>query len=347
VHDSHFDAIVERCHSGLDLAALRRDVLPRLRRAVPVDALWMATADPATLLFTQAYREEIPASTAPYFVENEFLADDVNKWVELARDRRGARTLAEATDGHLEDSARYRDVFEPLGLGDELRVALRVRGACWGFMCLHRERGAPFRAQEVLYLQHLAPHLADGIRTGLLLRSIDLQEPADAPGIVVLAPDGSVAGATPSAERWLEELDAGSDGVPVELHVVASGLRALDAQSGTAPRLRVRTRAGRWAVLHAAWLPGTADGAVAVIIEEATAGEVAPVVMLAYGLTDQERTITGLVCRGFSTREISQRLYVSANTVQDHLKSIFDKTGVRSRRELVVAILEQQYLAHR
>jgi DNA-binding NarL/FixJ family response regulator len=66
--------------------------------------------------------------------------------------------------------------------------------------------------------------------------------------------------------------------------------------------------------------------------------------MRAYGLTPQEQTVTSLVCRGFSTREIGERLHISANTVQDHLKSIFDKTGVRSRRELVVAILHEQYL---
>jgi DNA-binding NarL/FixJ family response regulator len=99
-------------------------------------------------------------------------------------------------------------------------------------------------------------------------------------------------------------------------------------------------------VLHAAWLPGRGDDAVAVIIEEAAPSDVAPLVMLAYGLTEQERTITGLVCRGFSTREISERLYVSANTVQDHLKSIFDKTGVRSRRELVTTVLRDHYLPH-
>jgi DNA-binding CsgD family transcriptional regulator len=66
--------------------------------------------------------------------------------------------------------------------------------------------------------------------------------------------------------------------------------------------------------------------------------------MLAYGLTRQEQTVTSLVCRGMSTREISERLQISANTVQDHLKSIFTKTGVRSRRELVTAILHDQYL---
>ncbi len=54
--------------------------------------------------------------------------------------------------------------------------------------------------------------------------------------------------------------------------------------------------------------------------------------------------MTLLVCRGLSTREIAERLYITMNTVQDHLKSIFDKVGVRSRRELVASILQEQYL---
>ena len=66
--------------------------------------------------------------------------------------------------------------------------------------------------------------------------------------------------------------------------------------------------------------------------------------MVAYGLTRQEQKLTTLVCRGESTLEIAVRLRITANTVQDHLKSIFDKTGVRSRRELVAAIFKEQYL---
>jgi hypothetical protein len=73
-------AIVEICRSGLPPDALRDRVLKRLRRAVPFDAAFWATVDPTTLLFTRGHQEEIPADTAPYFIQNEFLDQDVNKF---------------------------------------------------------------------------------------------------------------------------------------------------------------------------------------------------------------------------------------------------------------------------
>ena len=80
----------------------------------------------------------------------------------------------------------------------------------------------------------------------------------------------------------------------------------------------------REGVAHAFGVPGAADRA--------------------YGLTAQERNVAEAVCRGLSTREIALRLRITSNTLQDHLKVIFDKTGVRSRRELTATILRQQYL---
>jgi DNA-binding CsgD family transcriptional regulator len=336
-------AITEICQAGHEPDALRAAVLPRLRRAVPVDALWWAIVDPSTLLFTQACREELPSDTGPYFVENEFLRDDVNKWTELARDPAGVRTLARATNGELARSDRYRDIFEPLGLADELRAVMRTRGAVWGFMCLHRERGAVFSEDEAALIARVAPQMADGIRIGQLLQRGAAVDASGSPGLVLLAPDGSLAGANAAAERWLDELDPGrAGGLPLEVLAVAGRLRQA-ARGEAAPRLRVRTRAGRWAVLEASRLAGE-DAAVAVIVQEATPAEVAPLVMLAYGLTARERVLSGFVFRGLSTRAISAELRISEHTVQDHLKSIFDKTGVRSRRELVATVLRDRYL---
>jgi DNA-binding CsgD family transcriptional regulator len=82
---------------------------------------------------------------------------------------------------------------------------------------------------------------------------------------------------------------------------------------------------------------------VAVIIEPAHPARIAALLMSAYGLTDRERDVTGLVLQGRSTSEIAADLVVSAHTVQEHLKTVFDKTGVRSRRDLVGKVFFSHY----
>ena len=126
-------------------------------------------------------------------------------------------------------------------------------------------------------------------------------------------------------------------------------VRALERVSEDAsvlmPRARVRTRSGQWLVLHAARLSGPhGNGQIAVILEPATPGEITPLVLQAYGLTDREAQVAQLVLRGHSTSEIVNALSITALTVQQHLKGIFDKTGARSRREFVAQLFAQQYL---
>jgi DNA-binding NarL/FixJ family response regulator len=49
---------------------------------------------------------------------------------------------------------------------------------------------------------------------------------------------------------------------------------------------------------------------------------------------------------GRSTAQIAEALHLSPFTVQDYLKTIFDKAGVRSRRELVGTIARDSYWTH-
>jgi DNA-binding CsgD family transcriptional regulator len=85
------------------------------------------------------------------------------------------------------------------------------------------------------------------------------------------------------------------------------------------------------------------DSRVAIMLEPARGAELAPLIADAYGLTRRERLVTELVARGFSTNDIAARLHLSAYTVQDHLKSIFDKTGSGSRGDLVARLFFDHY----
>jgi len=53
-------------------------------------------------------------------------------------------------------------------------------------------------------------------------------------------------------------------------------------------------------------------------------------------LSDREKEIVQLVTQGFRNREIGEKLFISEQTVKNHLHNIFDKLGVSDRLELAL-----------
>jgi DNA-binding CsgD family transcriptional regulator len=61
-------------------------------------------------------------------------------------------------------------------------------------------------------------------------------------------------------------------------------------------------------------------------------------ILSSYGLSPGERAIVELALAGRSTKQMAAELVISPHTVQDRLKGVFEKVGVRSRRDLVARL---------
>jgi DNA-binding CsgD family transcriptional regulator len=345
------DEIVRLSARGLDVARFFDEAGASLRRSVPFDGFCSMTVDPATMLLTSHIaHDSVRPEDVPRLGRNEFLEEDVNKFGVLARAPRPAGVLTDATGHAPESSPRFADILQPNGFRDELRFTLLDGDACWGWLALYRsEYGADFEVSNAEFVASLSQLLAHGLRRAILLAATPTADEPDAPGLILLAPGGKVEAITPAAERWLDLLVATT---PAEgdLPAIVNGVayRALLIARGGSPdvgaRARVPTSEGTWLVVHGSVVGDPAEGRTAVILEAARSPEIAPLIVAAHGLTPREREVTELVLHGLSTAEIAERLCLSEYTVQDHLKGIFEKVGVRSRRELVAQIFFQHYV---
>jgi DNA-binding CsgD family transcriptional regulator len=332
--------------SGLDVGAFQTEALRRLRSLMTIDAAFFATVDPETLLFTGASSEEPLVEAASLFLDNEYGRDDVNKFASLASSADPVSSLDVATRGDRSASARFREVMAPLGLGDELRVALMSRGQCWGVLCLHRAAaGAGFDDDEIALIRHIAPLLADGIRQGIAVAasSRDDLAPPDGAGVIVLGPDLSVVSINAPAERWLDDIAGewpSNLDVPVAVIAVAARLIApgIDGPVRSAVA-RLPSKRGGWISVQASHLRGRGHEEVVVLLQPPTTQEVSSLVLAAYGLTPAQHRVAALVLQGRSTAEIVATLQISTHTLQEHLRAVFDRFGVGNRRELVAALM--------
>lgn len=61
-------------------------------------------------------------------------------------------------------------------------------------------------------------------------------------------------------------------------------------------------------------------------------------------LTDREMEVLKLVARGLNNRDIARELYISENTVKNHIRNILEKLQLHSRMEAVVYAVREKLL---
>jgi DNA-binding CsgD family transcriptional regulator len=328
---------------GLGIDEFRAESLRRLRTLISIDAAFYATVDHATMLMTSALSEEPLVAAAALFLDNEYGVADVNKFVDIAAGD-PVVSLDGSTRGERGSSARFRDLIAPMGLGDEVRIALHSRGRCWGVMCLHRESADHgFSDEELALLREIAPILGEGLRRATALTCMTAGVPIDGgPGVLILGADLSVISTNPQADRWLDAVDDRDwpSSVHLPVAVLSAATSLLDEDDNRVRRARLRMSGGGWMTVHASPLNGDHTGTV-VVLDTPEPEDLTSLALAAHGLTSAQTRVATLVLRGRSTQQIVNELGISANTVQEHLRAVFDRFGVGSRRELVASLISR------
>lgn len=330
---------LERSLAGIEAAALagedhvqlRTRIARAVRRALGFEIACTATVDPVTAMWTHCALEGMERDHAfeARIFDAEYREHDVAPLAEVARRPRPVSILRDDAGADPARSFRYRELYRPAGISDELRVLLLDGGTPWGSLHLLRTGGARFTAEEADAVVQVAPGYARALRHAVL-RAAALgagKVDREPPGLVLIESDGRIAEASPEAQALLGMPLVSQ--LPAAVHGVVASVRAGHAAQTAAPDPR-----GGFLSFH-----GTLLGErVAVIVERTRPPELAEVVVRALGLTAREREVLEHVVRGESTKEIATALGIKEWTVQDHLKSIFAKTATTTRQELVAAL---------
>ncbi|CCH32145.1 hypothetical protein BN6_48730 [Saccharothrix espanaensis DSM 44229] len=301
---------------------------------VPHDGLRMAGvgpaagAGPASFSFWHGYE----AGFGQALLSGCYAGDDPFGWEDSAR-----RPVVVAGEGGRDDVVRR--LFAAHGVGGELRVLLRDGRGVWGTLGLIRARGArPFGERDLADAARLAPALAAFLRRHVTAGPPAVAAPSPPPGVLVLGPDHGIRAVTPAALAWRSDLEARLRAPEWTGRTFFAGLSAL-ARTRSEPVLVLGPAAsyGRWIACQAERLQD-GSGDVAVVIQAATAAQLLPSFCSWYGMTARERQVVEHLHSGAAPKNIARRLDLSVHTVNDHLKSVFRKTGAQGRDHLIAAM---------
>jgi len=340
---------------ALPYADLHREITDRLRKVMRIDAACWHGLDPDNVLLTTANPVELLANgfltsetemvAARSVLASEYQRQDVNTFASLARRRLPAAILSETTRGRPERSARYNDFLAPFGLPYEMRTAMVTRGRAWGCVVFHRtEASGDFTPEDAALMGKLSRPIAEALRNSLRFDAARRAGPR-APGMLLLDETDGIELATPGTEEMLDLLrysDPVKRSIPAPVLIVAAQTRAAGRDGRQPAPLNVPTAQG-WVTLHGS-LPGGPRDFVAVVLQATPEAQAAPLRLEAFALSPREREVAALIAQGLDTAAISERLFISPWTVQDHCKAIFEKTGTRTRRELRALVFFNDHL---
>jgi DNA-binding CsgD family transcriptional regulator len=334
-----------------DDRTLRRQVLAVLSEVVAFDAyVWLLT-DPVTAVGAAPLADVPCKSELPGLIKAKY-GTSVNRWTALRQQQSPVGLLHRTVGGDLARSRMWRDVLSQYGIGDVASAVFADQFGCWGFLDLWRDdASAPFSNADAEFIAGLVAPLTRALRgtqARTFIQPAAPQRRQAGPVVLTLDDDLRITSRTAASQAWLDVLlppDPDERAIPASVYNVAAQLIATEQGVDTHPAsTRTHLADGFWLTLRAARLaageqgPGPAVSGPAplvVTIEEASAAERLEIFGRAFGLSAREYELVGLLATGSDTRGMARQMSLSEHTIQDHLKSIFAKTGASDRVTLL------------
>ncbi|PZS34640.1 MAG: LuxR family transcriptional regulator, partial [Pseudonocardiales bacterium] len=319
---------------------MRRQVLDALAQIIEFDVyVWLLT-DPVTAVGAAPLADVPWLPDLPALIKAKY-ATRFNRWTVLQHGRSPVGLLHDAVDGEFGRSDAWQAVLSRYGVGDVASTVFADQFGCWGFLDLWRTgTQEKFSRDDADFMASIAPSLTAGLRrcqAETFIEPAASQRADRGPVVLTLDDNLRITSRTAASHSWLDVLlppRPDERGVPASVYNVAAQLLAAEAGVDQHPAsARVHLADGFWLTLRAARLASDepTPAAVVVTIEEASAMERLELFARAFGLTARENELLGRLATGNDTRAMAQQMSLSEHTVQDHLKSIFTKTGARDR----------------
>lgn len=254
----------------------------------------------------------------------------------------------------------YNDFLRPQSIHYQLVIYLRSGGQLLGTLGLCRAKGEKnFSSKDLKKAQLLESHLAGALQKAIFMRKLTKSSEIinsicpDLPYKGVMVLDESLEPLYMNEEALkaiscLQEDEQGaSEGkppLPSQLYVTSQNLlESAAAQSGAAPvvKLELKSNGTGQSVPSSFRVINCSQNTNLCLIYLGESESTTPLFeqLQKSGLSRREFEVAGLVREGFKNRQIAKKLFISEYTVENHLRSIYEKLGVKNRTSMAHKIL--------
>lgn len=334
----------------LQVDELRKAVLPLVEKAFQIDSgnFFMARNYPSPRLDLDGI---VSTGLDNHFVElfRQYYYTLDPFYGSLHDDQAVVTTEHVVRPKDLLNTEYYNDFLKPQSIKHQMAIYLKSHGRLLGTIALFRPHNKPaFSTNERSKAELIATYLSGALEKAIFADKVKKCEQIidsiapDLPYKGIIALDGaldpvysSFGGARNTIAANKTEPAHSIDEVPREVFERCRTLRdsmrqksqaaCQDATAGSCEAklpagLRVIEDRGRSMFLFCMAQEGSETRIAAALAN--------------LGLSRREQEITLLVSKGFKNKEIAEQLFISEYTVENHLRSIYEKTGVKNRTSL-------------